>query len=130
MVASASGNVARTVLIVEDEPAVQALLTMVLQAESYHVETADDGEEALRQIQHQKPDAMILDLMLPKLDGRTVVKTLGQDAQAELIPIITISAGQRFENVGEQGVKAFLSKPFDMDVLLVVLDEVLTQEPL
>jgi len=115
----------RSVLIVEDEPTIRALVSMVLESENYDVATAEDGQAALAQLEHRKPDAMLLDLMLPKVDGWAVIDSLDHDTEAEDIPIIAVTAGQRKVVVGEQGVRAFLSKPYDLDTLLVTLDQVL-----
>ena len=126
MAASGSSNGARTVLVVEDEPAIRGLLSLTLEGENYRVATAEDGQEALSHLHDQKPDAILLDLMLPKLDGWAVIDSLDQDEQVERIPIIAVSAGEKRLTVGEQGVKAFLSKPFDLDTLLLVLEDVLS----
>lgn len=115
----------RSVLIVEDEPAIRALVCMVLEGENYDVAIAEDGQAALAHLEHQKPDAMLLDLMLPKVDGWAVIDSLDRDTEAQDIPIIAVTAGARKVAVGEQGVRAFLSKPYDLDTLLVTLDQVL-----
>jgi len=120
-----TANTHRTVLIIEDEPAIRGLLALTLEGEHYDVATAEDGEEALDQVHHQRPDAILLDLMLPKVDGWQVIDSLDHGADAERIPIIAVTAGTKKVTVGEQGVKAFLSKPYDLDTLLVTLDQVL-----
>jgi len=114
-----------TIMIVEDEPAIRGLLAMTLEGEDYDVVTAEDGQEALAKLEDQKPDAMVLDLMLPNMDGWQVIDSLDREAQDEHVPIIVVSAGQRKVVVGERGVKAFLTKPYDLDTLLVTLDQVL-----
>jgi DNA-binding response OmpR family regulator len=113
------------VLVVEDEPAIRGLLSLTLEAEHYDVTTAEDGAQALDQVHRQKPDAILLDLMLPNVDGWQVIEVLDHDTQAAHIPIITMSAVGRWDAVGERGVKAYLSKPFDIETLLVVLEDVL-----
>jgi DNA-binding response OmpR family regulator len=127
MTASGSSDGARTVLVVEDEAAIRGLLSLALESEHYRVAAAQDGHEALSHIQDRKPDAILLDLLLPELDGWTVIESLNQDGEAEQIPIIAVSAGWKRVTVGEQGVKAFLSKPFDVETLLAVLADVLNQ---
>jgi CheY-like chemotaxis protein len=100
----------------------------MLEGEDFAVATAGDGEEALERLHHQKPDAILLDLMLPKVDGWQVIDSLDQSADAEGVPIIAVTAGAKKVTVGQQGVKAFLSKPFDLDTFLVTLDQVLGQD--
>jgi CheY-like chemotaxis protein len=117
----------RTVMIVEDEPSIRGLLSLTLESERYHVETAQDGYEALTKIQESQPDLIVLDLMLPKLDGWCFIDTLSRGCQAGHIPIVAMTAGARHVTVGEQGVRAFLSKPFDLETLLVILQELFSE---
>ena len=115
----------KTIMIIEDEPAIRGLLSMTLECENYHVETAGDGREALDKVERVQPDAILLDLVLPNMDGWAFVNALSERSETDGIPIIAVSASQRYLNVGERGVHAFLSKPFDVDTLLVVLEGVL-----
>jgi adenylate cyclase len=117
----------KTLLVVEDEPAIRGLLSLTLEAENYRVATAQDGQEALHRIRDLKPDAILLDLLLPRVDGWDVVRSLEHEGCEGQIPIIAVSAGARRIPVGEHGVKAFLSKPFDLETLLVVLQDALAQ---
>lgn len=118
-------DIPKHVLIVEDEPAIRGLLSLTLEAERYVVTIAEDGQEALSKLKEQTPDAILLDLMLPKVDGLAVIASLDSGKRSGQIPIIAVSAGKRRAVVGQQGVQAFLSKPFDMDTLLVVLEDAL-----
>jgi len=99
------------------------LLTLILEAENYHVATAEDGQDALDQLRALEPDAILLDLMLPRVDGFEVIQALSR--AHEHIPIVALSAGNRRPNVGEHDVHAFLSKPYNVDALLTVLQDVL-----
>lgn len=114
----------RSILVVDDEPAIRGLLSLTLEDENYDVETAEDGQAALEQVQARKPDAILLDLMMPKTDGWAVIDRLAEAADSEPIPIVTMSAVDRYQTVGEHGVKAFLSKPFEIDTLLIVLEDI------
>lgn len=115
----------KSVLIVEDEPAVRGLLSLMLESEQYRVRTAEDGQEALDQVEAARPDAILLDLNLPRVDGWQVIASLDRNFHAQNVPIIALTAGTKKVTVGQQGIKAFLSKPFDLDTLLIVLDQVL-----
>jgi CheY-like chemotaxis protein len=115
----------KIVMVVEDEPAIRGLLSMTLECENYHVETVGDGREALDKVEQVQPDAILLDLMLPTMDGWALIDALSERSETDGIPIIAVSATQRYLNVGERGVHAFLSKPFDVDTLLIVLEEML-----
>jgi DNA-binding response OmpR family regulator len=127
MVSQAASADAKTVLVVEDEPAIRGFLSLALETERYRVATAGDGEEALSWIRDGQPDAILLDLLLPRMDGWSVIRSLEHDGRAGRIPIIAISAGDKRAAVGEHGVMAFLSKPFDLETLLVVLEDVLAK---
>src|SRR5688572_21919624 len=94
----------KTVMVVEDEPAIRGLLSMALEGENYHVETASDGQEALSMVEHHSPDVILLDLLLPNMDGWEVINTLSEDSDTEQIPIIAVSAGRRYTEVGKRGV--------------------------
>jgi DNA-binding response OmpR family regulator len=100
------------VLIVDDEPQVRDIVATYLERDGFQVRTACDGEEALAAIQGQRPDAMVLDLMLPKIDGLAVLQTLrtgGDD-----VPVIVLSAkGREQERVAglELGADDYLAKP-------------------
>jgi CheY-like chemotaxis protein len=118
----------KSVLIVEDEPAIRGLLSLTLEGEQYQVTTAEDGQEALDQVHQQRPDAILLDLYLPKVDGWQVIDSLEKDSTNGHIPIIAMSAAHRWFPVGEKDVRAYLSKPFDVETLLVTLDQVLGRE--
>lgn len=119
----------KTVLVVEDEPAVRAMLSLVLETRDYRVVRAEDGQQALVKVQTERPDAILLDLMLPKVDGFSVIEALYHDARSARIPIIVMSAGHRLEMMGKRGVSAFLSKPFDIDGLLRALEDALASPP-
>jgi CheY-like chemotaxis protein len=116
----------RSILVVEDEPAVRRLLALVLETRNYYVTMAEDGLQALQQVEISRPDAILLDLKLPNMDGWQVIDSLDEDSHADHIPIITMSAMGKVHAVGERGVKAFLSKPFEIETLLTVLQQVMS----
>ena len=80
------------VLVVDDEPDLIRILQFGLQAIGFQIETASDGQEALKKAREQKPDIILLDLMLPKLDGYKVCRLLKFDERYKNIPIIILSA--------------------------------------
>ena len=110
---------ARHVLVVEDESPIRAMLAELLQHAGYAVIEAGDGREALHRLREQRPDLIILDLMLPRLDGWTFLRQRQDDPALTTIPVLVISAApqQRLLEAKELGADAFLSKPFDLGVL-------------
>lgn len=80
------------ILAVDDTPENLEILRLRLEANGYEVMTAADGEEGLVKVREFKPDLILLDIMMPKLDGISVVRTLKQDASLRSIPVILVTA--------------------------------------
>src|SRR5712691_7129368 len=102
------------ILLVDDEQAVQTLLTYPLRKEGYEVVTATDGQEALDCFTQQRFDLVVLDIMLPKLDGIEVCRRLRTRSQ---VPIIMLTAkGDEVDKVAglEMGADDYITKPFSM----------------
>ena len=114
-VSSQIKEVIARVLVVDDEPDVLDLVTYNLGQAGFKTETAADGAEALRKARATSPDLIILDLMLPELDGLEVCKLLRGDPKTSAIPIImlTARAGEMDRIIGlELGATDYVSKPF------------------
>jgi len=79
-------------LVVDDDPQVVDLVRQLLEGEPYEVVAAADGQEALEAISHQRPDIVLLDLLMPRLDGFAVIEHLRQDAQYRQLPVIVLTA--------------------------------------
>ncbi len=116
---------AKTVLIVDDEPNIRGFLRMVLEDEGYCVETANDGREALDKVRRNPPDAVLLDLMMPIVDGWTFLATRRTLSAECLCPVLVMSAVGGWRMARELGASGFLAKPFDVEVLLTKLAGVL-----
>ena len=116
------------ILLVDDEPDLVQMVSVRLKAAGYEVSTAHDGQEALEKVKGSSPDLMILDLMLPKLDGYKVCRLLKLDDRTRGIPILIFTARAQVEDVTlatECGADAYLTKPFEAKVLLSKLQELL-----
>ena len=119
---------AKKILVVDDEPGIVLIVTSRLKASGYDVISASDGQAGLEMAQKEKPDLMILDLMLPKLDGYKVCGLLKKDSRYSKIPIILFSAKAQESDMKlgkEMGADAYLVKPFKPDVLLEKIQELL-----
>ncbi len=111
----------RRILVVDDEEDIVALLQMRLEAEGYDVLVASDGQAGLEIAQKEMPELIILDLMLPKMDGYKVCRMLKFNEKYKHIPIILFTARSQSsdKDLGmEVGADAYLIKPFDPNVLL------------
>ena len=122
-------NTGKRILIVDDEPDLVTLVAGRLRANGYEVSSAGDGYAGLEAAKKDKPDLIILDLMLPKMDGYKVCGLLKRDARFAHIPVILFTAKAQEEDMilGEEvGANAFVTKPFDPQALLAKIQE-LTQ---
>lgn len=112
----------KKILVVEDELISQKILSVRLEINNYKVITAQDGEEALKKAKEEKPDLIILDLMIPKINGYEVCRMLKFDDKYKDIPIIVLSSlnlQEEREKAFKNGADEYFIKPFDLDLLLV-----------
>ena len=103
----------KTILFVEDEPTLQKVAGEILRQEGFIVKSATDGEEAMRIIKTEKPDLVLLDLILPKKDGFEVLKEMKADTQTKDIPVIILTnleGTQDVERALELGAMNYLVK--------------------
>ncbi len=125
-------SVKQRVLIVDDEPSIAKILRKQLAVAGYEVAVAVHGEEGLAKVQEWQPALILLDVMLPKVNGYQVCATLKQDPQLQRIPIImlTAKAQRQDQETGlQQGADAYLTKPFQLDELLMKVRTLLGQLP-
>lgn len=109
------------ILVVEDDPDIRELLSYTLGKEGYEVLAAPDGDSGLSMALHRKPDLVILDVMLPGLDGLQVLKRLKADERANGIPVLLASAkGEDADVVAglELGAEDYVTKPYSPRVLV------------
>ncbi len=115
----------RKILVVDDDPAVRSLVRDVLELEGYEVDVADDGFSALRRLASGRPDAVVLDVMMPGLDGHGVLSRIRSSDGGSDLPVIMLTAAADDAHAWQAwsgGVDYFLAKPFDPSELLRYLD--------
>lgn len=118
----------KRILIVDDEDDLRTMLKFRLEALNYDVDEAADGQEGLDKARSAWPDLIILDLMLPKIDGYKVCRMIKFDEKHKHKPIImfTARAQERDKLIGkEMGADAYITKPFEPEVLLGKIKELL-----
>jgi two-component system alkaline phosphatase synthesis response regulator PhoP len=111
----------KRILVVDDEVDLVETVRFSLELEGYEVLVAYNGEEALNQARKENPDLILLDLMLPKLDGYKVCRLLKFDERYKHIPILMLTAKiqEKDKITGmETGANEYITKPFDMDELM------------
>jgi two-component system phosphate regulon response regulator PhoB len=111
----------QTVLIIEDEPSLQEILTYNLESRGYQVLVFDDGTEGLEGVRKHVPDIVLLDIMLPGMDGFEVCRHIRSDPLIKHLPVLMMTArGEEIDQlVGFQmGVDDYVTKPFKMRILL------------
>ena len=110
----------KRILIIEDEMGILQLLTLVLKREGYEVHTCQSGRDAIAKIKQVRPHLILMDVMLPGLDGRALASIMEQDEDLNAIPVIITSALVESENMFKQfpQVKAFCAKPFVLTDLI------------
>jgi DNA-binding response OmpR family regulator len=117
-----------TVLVVDDDPVIQKLLQVNFELEGYQVITAGDGLEGLARARGDRPDVIILDIMMPKMNGLDVARALKADTSTEGIPVLLLSARAQASDVQvglDIGADGYITKPFDPAELLERVGELL-----
>ena len=111
---------AKKILIIEDEPTIADLAKLILTRSGYEVSVCDNGRDALDTIRKVRPHLILLDVMLPGVDGATIAKQMHEDAELSLIPVIITSALEESRSLfaGNPQIRDFASKPFSLNVLV------------
>ena len=105
-----------TILVVDDDPVIQKLLAVNFEMEGYRVVTAGDGVEGIERVHRDHPDLVLLDVMMPRMDGIEVVRTLKADKATAGIPVILLSAKAQSTDINgglDAGADDYVTKPFD-----------------
>jgi DNA-binding response OmpR family regulator len=117
----------RHILVVDDEPAIREVVSDILALADYGVKTACNGAEALEYIHRDPPAAVLLDLMMPVMDGWEFLRRFRTDALWSAVPVAIMSAARDASiAASELGAQAFLPKPFELDAVLTVVDRLIS----
>lgn len=121
----------KKILIIDDEPQIIYLSSARLKANGYAVVTALSGEQGLKKARKEVPDLVLLDYVMPEMDGGEVLDRLKKDRITKNIPVIIFTADVKKVNVGEvqmRGAESCLFKPFSSKELLIKVREVLDKK--
>jgi DNA-binding response OmpR family regulator len=117
----------KKILIADDEHDIVIILKLALEKEGYDVSTAYDGIQALEQVSSVKPDLILLDIMMPRMDGHSVNVKLKENSETSGIPVIIITGRGQLKELIQAGpevpIAAYLEKPFTVSMLLQKIRE-------
>jgi len=123
----------RRILVIEDDQEIRSTLVELLQDEGYAVEAAGDGKKALDVLGRLSASAILLDLMMPVMDGWAFLSACRADPRCREIPIVVLSAAydlhKHFKQLTAQGVRAVVAKPFDLQALLALVQHYAPLDP-
>jgi len=114
------------IVVVDDDPSITRIISIILKAHGYDVVTASGGETGLELVYSEKPDVMLLDIMMPDIDGFEVCRRLKEDEATSAVPIIFVSArgdASDIEKGLSMGACAYITKPFAPELLLARIAE-------
>jgi two-component system response regulator VicR len=121
----------KRVLVVDDEPNILDLVGMILETEGYEVSKAQSGSECMTRIGKENPDLVLLDIMMPEMDGWVVYRKLKENPETKDIPVamLTVKAGTIDKDMAMEviGVDDYITKPFTPDELLERVHKLLSR---
>ncbi|MEA5508692.1 response regulator [Crocosphaera sp. UHCC 0190] len=120
----------RAVLLVEDSPVQQEMISGILKKNGWNVVVVGDGVEALESIQQSSPDLVVLDIVMPKMNGYEVCRRIKSDPKTQNVPVVMCSSkGEEFDRYWgmKQGADAYIAKPFEDIELIGTIQQLLRQ---
>ena len=115
----------KKLLVVDDEPQLALALKVRLQSKGYTVTTANDGQQALGLIEQEEPDLIVLDVLMPVLDGYSCLREINRRFGRGKIPVVILTARDRMKDLFElEGIEDYVIKPFDHEDLLLRIERV------
>lgn len=119
------------IMVVDDNPKIRRVVRVILEKEGYNVEEIESGKECLRRLKKEKPDLILLDVMMPEEDGWEVCKKIKSDEKHKDIPVamLTVRASEEDMNKSiDHGADAHINKPFDVEDLLDRVESLLGKD--
>jgi CheY-like chemotaxis protein len=123
--------VSRRILVVDDDPRLLHVVSMYLSIEGYEVDTAPNGEEGLQHLEAERPDLVILDVMMPGIDGLEACRRIKSNPETRHIPVVLFTALSRTDDVESgraAGANRFINKPFSLIGLGAVIRSFLSED--
>ncbi|MFN8613428.1 MAG: response regulator [Vulcanimicrobiota bacterium] len=120
------------ILVVDDDEHILRSLSQYLELEDFQVVSASSGPEALTLFQQEKPDLLVLDVMMPGMDGFQVLEKLRGDPETASVPVLMLTARDQHNDIlkgYQMGTTSYLVKPFNLDELVEAIREVFASKP-
>ncbi|MBS2035538.1 response regulator [bacterium] len=120
------------ILVVDDDEHILRSLSQYLELEDFNVVSASSGPEALTLFQQEKPDLLVLDVMMPGMDGFQVLEKLRNDPETASVPVLMLTARDQHNDIlkgYQMGATSYLVKPFNLDELVEAIREVFASKP-
>ena len=115
----------KKILVADDEEQLALALKIRLQSQGYQVTTVSNGQQAVEQVIQERPDLIILDVLMPVMDGYSCLREMNTRFGRGKIPVIILTARERMKDLFElEGVEDYVVKPFDHEDLLIRIDRV------
>ncbi|MFA5388649.1 MAG: response regulator [Candidatus Omnitrophota bacterium] len=118
----------KKILVIDDEEDIQKLLKIRLEQEGFTVVTAGDGERGIQTAELEKPDIIIMDIMMPNMDGYSCLKEVRKSQKIKDTPVLMLS-GKEEEKIRDlfafQKISGYVEKPFELDILVMKIKEIL-----
>ncbi|RKY31995.1 MAG: hypothetical protein DRP67_01630 [Candidatus Omnitrophota bacterium] len=120
----------KKILLIEDDPDTLVYISKILKREGYEVEEAENGEEGLKKFRETKPDLVVLDIMLPGIDGWEVLKRIKSGLRSRKTPVVMLTAKDTDMDKlkgYEFGADFYITKPFNMEKLLLIIRNIISE---
>jgi len=121
------------ILSIEDEPGMSSLIQLIFERQGHHVVSVKSGEFGLEMLRSLRPDVLLLDLMLPDIDGWDIYEQMKNDDELTQVPVIIVSARDREQDAKNGhhviGNDSFVAKPFEVKELIDTVNRALAREP-
>ena len=116
----------KKILLVDDDAATLKLLQVFLEAKNLEVQTAQDGVDALDKLKNMMPDIILLDVIMPKLDGYGFLREIKKEPKFRSVPVVVLTGREMMRDIFiQEGIKDFVTKPYDPEDLYKILSKYL-----